>query len=71
MRFKLDENLPAETADLFKRTGHDAVTVLEEQLGATSELATSQGHGSAPTGKARVSRLLIHAHPCQVVLKLS
>ena len=42
MRFKLDENLPAEMADLFQRTGHDAVTVLEEQLGgiSDSDLAT-------------------------------
>ena len=37
MRFKLDENLPAEMADLFQRTGHDAVTVLEEQLGGISD----------------------------------
>ena len=42
MRFKLDENLPAEMAELFQRTGHDAMTVLEQQLGGVgdSDLAT-------------------------------
>lgn len=37
VRFKLDENLPAEMADLFNRAGHDAVTVLDEQLGGVSD----------------------------------
>lgn len=36
MRFKLDENLPVELADLFRQAGHDAVTVLD------------QGHGGSP-----------------------
>lgn len=38
VRFKLDENLPAEMADLFNGAGHDAVTVLDEQLGGVSDL---------------------------------
>jgi predicted nuclease of predicted toxin-antitoxin system len=33
MRFKVDENMPTESADVLKRAGHDAETVLEEQLG--------------------------------------
>ena len=37
MRFKLDENLPAEMADLFNRAGHDAVTVLDQQMGGVSD----------------------------------
>lgn len=32
MRFKLDENLPLELAELFRRSGHDAQTVLDEGL---------------------------------------
>lgn len=32
-RFKLDENLPTEAADLLRSAGHDAVTVLDEQMG--------------------------------------
>ncbi len=32
MRFKLDENLPLELAELFRRSGHDAQTVLDEEL---------------------------------------
>lgn len=42
MRFKLDENLPVELAEMFREAGHDAVTVLDQHLvGARdSELAS-------------------------------
>lgn len=42
MRFKTDENLPAEAADLLKQWGHDALTVLDQHLGgsADSEIAS-------------------------------
>ena len=33
MRFKIDENLPVEAAELLRQAGHDAVTVLEQHLG--------------------------------------
>ena len=29
MRFKLDENLPVDLADLFRAAGHDAATTLD------------------------------------------
>ena len=32
MRFKVDENLPVELADLLREASHDAATVLEQQL---------------------------------------
>jgi predicted nuclease of predicted toxin-antitoxin system len=32
MKFKTDENLPTETADLLRSAGHDAVTVGEQRL---------------------------------------
>lgn len=32
MRFKLDENLPAGLADVFREAVHDAVTVLDQDL---------------------------------------
>jgi predicted nuclease of predicted toxin-antitoxin system len=36
MKFKIDENLPLEFAQVLQSVGHDAVTVLEEALsGAT------------------------------------
>lgn len=43
MRFKLDENLPVELADLFHQAGHDAVTVLDQGLGGArdSDLAAT------------------------------
>ena len=37
MRFKLDENLPSEAASLLTEAGHDAVTVLAQNLGGTSD----------------------------------
>ena len=33
MRFKVDENLPVEVADLLRAAGHDALTVLDQKLG--------------------------------------
>jgi predicted nuclease of predicted toxin-antitoxin system len=32
MKFKIDENLPVEVANLLRSEGHDAVTVYEEHL---------------------------------------
>ncbi|MGQ9554690.1 MAG: DUF5615 family PIN-like protein [Anaerolineae bacterium] len=37
MKFKVDENLPVEAADLLRSSSHDAVTVLEEQLGGKAD----------------------------------
>ena len=42
MRFKLDENLPVDLADLFRAAGHDAATALDQNLNGArdSELAS-------------------------------
>ena len=32
MKFKIDENLPVEIAEVFEKHGHDAMTVFQEQL---------------------------------------
>lgn len=37
MKFKLDENLPVEAADLLWKAGHDAVTVVEQHLGGSAD----------------------------------
>ena len=37
MRFKFDENLPREMATLFAEAGHDAVTVVDQQLGGEKD----------------------------------
>ena len=37
MRFKLDENLPLELVDLLKAEGHDAASVLGQELGDASD----------------------------------
>jgi len=33
MKFKVDENLPVEVADLLRQAGYDATTVVEQHLG--------------------------------------
>ncbi|MBV6397136.1 MAG: hypothetical protein HFACDABA_02741 [Anaerolineales bacterium] len=33
MKFKLDENLPVEAAAILREAGHDAMTVLDQQMG--------------------------------------
>ena len=37
MRFKLDENLPNEMAELFAEAGHDAATVLGQRMSGTED----------------------------------
>lgn len=37
MRFKLDENLPVEAAALLREAGHDAITVLEQEMSGKSD----------------------------------
>lgn len=32
MKFKIDENLPREVAELFRKAGYDAMTVHEQKL---------------------------------------
>lgn len=37
MRFKVDENLPVEVADLLRKAGYDATTVHEERIGGATD----------------------------------
>ena len=37
MRFKIDENLPPECAELLAAAGHDASTVPDERLGGSAD----------------------------------
>lgn len=37
MRFKIDENLPPDAAELLRRNGHDTDTVLDEALGGSPD----------------------------------
>ncbi len=41
MKFKLDENLPVEAADLLIAAGHDAHTVLQEDMGGKPDSVIS------------------------------
>jgi len=42
MRFKLDENLPLELMDLFNGEGHDATSVLGQELGGATDSALAE-----------------------------
>ncbi len=37
MKFKIDENLPCEVAELLRVAGYDAMTVMEQQLNGKSD----------------------------------
>jgi predicted nuclease of predicted toxin-antitoxin system len=37
MKFKIDENLPVETAALLQEAGYDATTVLDQKLGGSAD----------------------------------
>lgn len=37
MKFKIDENLPVEAAELLRQAGHDAITVPEQHLGGCAD----------------------------------
>lgn len=37
MKFKIDENLPVDVADLLRQTGYEAATVLEQDLGGSTD----------------------------------
>jgi predicted nuclease of predicted toxin-antitoxin system len=39
MRFKIDENLPVEVAELLRGAGHDALTVLDQKMGGHPDRA--------------------------------
>ena len=38
MKFKTDENLPVEVADLLRQAGHDAVSVVDQKLGGHPDI---------------------------------
>lgn len=38
MKFKIDENLPVEFADVLHASGHDAMTVLEQEMGGIPDV---------------------------------
>lgn len=37
MKFKIDENLPVEVAELLQKAGHDAMTVYDQNLAGAAE----------------------------------
>ncbi|MHB8777416.1 MAG: DUF5615 family PIN-like protein [Anaerolineales bacterium] len=37
MKFKLDENIPVEASILLRESGHDAVTVLDQNMGGKAD----------------------------------
>jgi predicted nuclease of predicted toxin-antitoxin system len=50
MKFKIDENLPREVAELLIRAGHDAITAAEQSLGGSGDRELI----SACSGESRI-----------------
>lgn len=76
MRLKLDENLPGVLA-LFVEAGHDAVTVLDQEIGGTSDAilaSTCLGEGrvivTMVTHFADIRGYPPHLYPGIVVFRL-
>jgi predicted nuclease of predicted toxin-antitoxin system len=42
MKFKIDENLPVEVAELLRNFGHKAVTAVEQDLGGSADLELAE-----------------------------
>jgi predicted nuclease of predicted toxin-antitoxin system len=42
LRFKVDENLPDEVAALLRAAGHDAETVIQEQMGGAVDVVVDE-----------------------------
>jgi predicted nuclease of predicted toxin-antitoxin system len=38
LKFKIDENLPEELTQFLRKAGHDASTVIDQQLGGSSDM---------------------------------
>ena len=77
MRFKLDENLPIDLAEMFREAGHDAVTVLEQGLtgardSALASVCMREGRAivTFDTDFADIRTYPPHAFPGLVVFRL-
>jgi len=42
VKFKIDENLPVELAQILRAAGHDAATVIEQGMGGTDDLSLAR-----------------------------
>jgi predicted nuclease of predicted toxin-antitoxin system len=65
MKFKIDENLPVETADLLKRAGYDALTVSDQNLSgiADPEIISICNSGERALISLDLRFADIHAYP--------
>lgn len=78
MRFKLDENLPPESCEPFRRAGHDADTVVDEGLAGIdddrlSEVCRGEGRVlvTLDTGFADIRSFQADLSPGVVVLRVA
>lgn len=78
MKFKIDENLPVELAELLRAAGHDAATVHEERLAGRSDVDVAgacHDEGRAlvtlDTDFANVQQYPPSQHPGLIVLRLA
>jgi predicted nuclease of predicted toxin-antitoxin system len=77
LRFKIDENLPIEVAEMLRSAGHDAMTVVEQQMKGwmdpgVAQVCQSEGRIliSLDTDFADVRTYPPHEYPGILVLRL-
>jgi predicted nuclease of predicted toxin-antitoxin system len=77
MRFKVDENLPAELVELLRDAGWDAMSVLDENLSGTDDdrlnaICTSEGRVllTFDRGFGNIRTFAPHVHPGFIVFRL-
>jgi predicted nuclease of predicted toxin-antitoxin system len=77
MRFKIDENLPEELAELLRDAGWDAATVVEQELGGSvdprvSEICDSENRilVTFDRGFSNIKAYAPELHPGFVVFRL-
>lgn len=77
MRFKIDENLPAELVSRFQMAGHDAISVLGQKLGGApdkliADVCRSENRAfiTLDLDFADIRKFATQGHPGLIVLRL-
>jgi predicted nuclease of predicted toxin-antitoxin system len=77
MKFKIDENVPVEAAELLRQSGYDVLTVIEQELGGETDETVARicqrekrALVTFDTGFADIRAYPPHAFPGMIVFRL-